>query len=80
MEIVGYVASAGSIICWIVTLIQMFQKDTVLKGILGIICGLWAFIWGWMNTAKTGQKGLMIGWTVCIIIGTAANVMAVSGS
>ncbi len=57
------------------TLVQMFQKDSVLKGILGIICGLWAFVWGWMKAEETGQKNVMIIWSVCILIGIVANLM-----
>ena len=75
MQIIAIAASLGSLICWIMTLVQMFQKDSVLKGILGIICGLWAFVWGWMKAEETGQKNVMIIWSVCILIGIVANLM-----
>ena len=45
MEILGMIAGAVSIVCWIMVLIKMFNVS-VLQGIFGIICGLWAFIWG----------------------------------
>jgi hypothetical protein len=75
VQIIAIAASLGSLICWIMTLVQMFQKDSVLKGILGIICGLWAFVWGWMKAEETGQKNVMIIWSVCILIGIVANLM-----
>ena len=77
MQILYYLASLGSFACWIVTLIAMFKGDKVLPAILGIICPLWAFIWGWMNQSKLPHNKLMIGWTVCIIIGavTASSVV-----
>jgi hypothetical protein len=75
MQIVASIAGLGSLICWVIILVQMFQKDTVLKAILGIICGLWAFIWGWMNLEKHGQKTVMIVWSLCFVIGVIANVM-----
>ena len=68
MAMLFYAAFVVSVVCWIMTLIQMFQKESVLLGILGIFCGIWAFIWGWMNTAKTGQKNIMIAWSIAWIV------------
>jgi hypothetical protein len=31
-----------------------------LKGILGVFCGLYAFIWGWMNAGRLGLKNIML--------------------
>ena len=80
MLILAYVAGIISLVCWIMTLISMFQKESVILGILGIFCPLWAFIWGWMNTAKTGQKNLMIVWTIVWIIGIIANTQVAASS
>jgi len=78
MLTVGYIASGISLICWIMTLIQMFKKAGALQGILGIICGIWAFVWGWLNVKDTNQKTLMMVWTVVILIGMVANYMGMS--
>lgn len=80
MQTIGMIASLGSLIFWIMTLIHMFKKAGALQGILGIICGLWAFIWGWLNVGETNQKGVMMAWTVCILIGVVAQSMAMSAS
>jgi hypothetical protein len=58
----------GSIICWVIVLIKIFQNDGALKGVLGILCSLFAFIWGWMNANRLGIKNIMMIWTVLIII------------
>ncbi len=73
MEILGYLASAVSLVCWIMVLIKLFDEG-VLQGILGIICGLWAFVWGWMNVGPNNQKNVMIAWTIALIVSIAANV------
>jgi hypothetical protein len=62
-----YIAAAISVVCWIIVLIRMF-KHSVLHGILGLICSLYAFIWGWMN-ASAGLKNVMLLWTIAIVIG-----------
>jgi hypothetical protein len=63
----SYIAAGISVVCWILVLVQMF-KQSVGKGIIGLICGLYAFIWGWMNSSL-GLKNIMLIWTVAIILG-----------
>lgn len=68
MQILSIVALIAALACWIKVLIQMFKEEKVILGILGIFCGLWAFIWGWMNVAKVGQN-IMIIWTIAALLG-----------
>lgn len=68
------VAGLGSFICWIMVLIKMFQNDKPLIGILGFFCGLWAYIWGWMNASKLGLKKIMMIWTACFIVTIIAYI------
>jgi len=72
----------GSIICWIIVLIKMFKNEKPLIGVLGIFCGLWAFIWGWMKASTLGLKKTMLIWSACIgltIVGQVISGMAVAG-
>ncbi|MFK7910183.1 MAG: hypothetical protein AB8F34_06225 [Akkermansiaceae bacterium] len=66
--ILASIAGLGMLACWIMTLIKMFQNEKPLIAILGILCGLWAFIWGWMNAAKHNHKKIMLIWTVCWVV------------
>jgi hypothetical protein len=75
MVIVGYLAGAVSLICWIMVLIKMFPAEGALKGILAIICGLYAFIWGWMNASTHNLRNIMLAWTVAIIVSVIVNAM-----
>lgn len=72
MEILAVAVLIASIVCWIMVLIKMFQSN-VLYGILRIICGIWAFIWGWMNVEKAGLKKVMLVWTAAWIISLILN-------
>ena len=76
MQILNIVVSLGSLICFIIVLVKMFQNAGVLQGILGLICGIWCFIWGWMNAGKLGIKNIMLIWTVLILLNI---VLAVAG-
>jgi hypothetical protein len=67
-------ASLGSLICLIIVVVKMFQNAGAVQGIIGLICGIWAFIWGWMNAGKLGIKNLMVIWTVLILLSIILNV------
>jgi hypothetical protein len=72
------IAGLGILVCWIIVLIQMF-KTSVIHGILGLICGLYAFIWGWMHAS--GQlRTVMILWTVLAILGLVFGYRYVPGT
>jgi hypothetical protein len=71
------VVGIGSLICWILVLIKLFPAEGPLKGILGIICSLYAFIWGWMNADGQNIRKIMQIWTGCVIVGI---VCAIAGA
>lgn len=75
MIYLGYLAAIVSLICWIMVLIKMFPAEGTLKGVLAIICGLYAFIWGWMNAAKFNLRNIMIAWTIAIIVQVITSFM-----
>jgi hypothetical protein len=59
----------GCLICWIIVLIKQFQTAGPIHGIIGIItCGIWTFIWGWMNADRVGIKNIMMIWSLLIVI------------
>ena len=68
MGILVWLVLLAAFVVQILVVIKMFQTQGALHGILGLICGLYAFIWGWMNSGKLGIKNLMIIWTVLIIL------------
>ena len=73
--------SLVSLVCWVYVLIRMFKEEGAMKGIFGIICGIYAFIWGWGNasrldaadTAASGRpsaltyRTAMLVWTLCFV-------------
>jgi hypothetical protein len=73
MGILAMCVGLGSLICFIIVLIKLFQNEGALKGILGLICGLYTFIWGWMNANKLGIKNIMLIWTLLILVSLVLN-------
>jgi hypothetical protein len=82
MTILSYIAMLGSLVCWVMVLIKMFPAEGPLKGILAVICGLYAFIWGWMNAGRFGLRNVMLAWTACfvvsLVVGMAGGMSAFS--
>jgi hypothetical protein len=74
LGILGLLLWLGCIICFIIVLIKLFQTNGVLHGILGLICGLYTFIWGWINASKLNLKNIMIVWTLLIILSIVVNL------
>ncbi|MHA2402541.1 MAG: hypothetical protein ACXADH_06070 [Candidatus Kariarchaeaceae archaeon] len=55
--------------CFIYILIKLFSEEGVWRGILGIICAIYTFIWGWMNIEDERIRNIMVVWSICIVIG-----------
>ncbi len=68
---ISSIIGLGALVCWIMVLIRMF-KSGVLTGILGLVCGLYAFIWGWLHSGE-GLRNVMIIWTILIIAAIASG-------
>lgn len=63
----GLLAIVG-LIMFIVVVIKLFKTEGAIKGILGIICGIYPFIWGWVKHKKLKITRVMVLWTLCIVI------------
>lgn len=66
--------------CFIVVLVKLFQTEGPLYGILGLICGLYTLIWGWMNADKLNIKNIMLIWTGLIVGCIVLQVLAAAMS
>jgi hypothetical protein len=76
LGILGMITGLGCLVCLIMVLIKQFQNAGAVHGIIGIItCGIWAFIWGWMNASRLNIKNIMMIWTVLAIISMVLNIM-----
>ncbi len=75
MQILNILVSIGALICFIIVLIKLFKEKGALHGILGLICGLYTFIWGWIHAGRLNIKNIMMIWTILLIVGIITGVM-----
>ncbi|HVS36441.1 MAG TPA: hypothetical protein VMS17_12820 [Gemmataceae bacterium] len=76
------VAGVASLVCFILVLVQMFQRGQTglaVACIVLVFCGgigaLIAFIYGWVKSREWGLNNVMLIWTVCIVIGLVGGIM-----
>ena len=75
MSILLILILLANIACFIMVLIKLFQDKGALHGILGLICSLYTFIWGWMNAGRLNIRNIMLIWTVIIILQVILNAV-----
>jgi len=72
----GTIGSFIAFVAGVMVLVKLFQQEGALKGILGFICMLYTYIWGWQNIKKEELqlKTWMYVWTGAIILGFILNI------
>ena len=74
MMILMVAAMVVSLICWIMILVKIF-KENIGLGILGILCSLFAFIYGWVRVQEYQAKNIMLIWTIAWIVAIVAQAL-----
>lgn len=66
-------------ICAIMVLVQLYKQKGVMHAILGFICFLYTYIWGWQNIKKEELKlkNWMYGWTAALVVYILLTVLSV---
>jgi len=68
-----------SLVLFIIVLVNLFKNEGALKGILGFIFGIYAFIWGWIKHKELALTKVMVLWSV-ITVASVALVPAILAS
>ena len=78
----GSIGSFIAFICGVMVLVKLIQTEGFVKGILGLICMLYTYIWGWQNIKKEELKlkNWMYVWTAAIVLGIILNIISASMS
>ena len=71
--ILAAIVGIANLVFAIMVLIKLFQEKGVLHGILGIICLLYTFIWGWMNADRLKIRNIMIYWSIGVVLAIILN-------
>jgi hypothetical protein len=75
MRILYFIAAIVQLVCWIMVLVQIFKHQQIALGIVGIICGIVAFVYGWMKSGEWGIRNIMLVWTLAFVAQIATGAM-----
>jgi hypothetical protein len=73
--LLSLVFSIGVLICYIIVLTKLFPSEGVGKGFLAILCGLYAFTWGWQHKDEHNLQTVMLIWSVLVVLGVILNII-----
>jgi hypothetical protein len=84
-QVLGSIGSIGFLICYVLFIVQMFQRGATTPAIIFLVLllccgvgGLLAFIYGWIKNKEWGITNLMTIWTVCLVLLIIGSVLAPS--
>ena len=69
MAVLSGLVGLANLVLFIMVLVKLFQEEGVGKGILGIICSIYTFIWGWMKHKELDLTKIMTAWSILLVIG-----------
>ncbi|MDP0492470.1 MAG: hypothetical protein Q7Q71_15595 [Verrucomicrobiota bacterium JB023] len=61
-------AGLGSLGCSLIVLFAIFTREGVALGMVGLLCNLVAFVWGWSKAESYGLRRVMMVWTSCLVL------------
>jgi hypothetical protein len=79
LQLIGGLCGIASLVCYILVIVQMFQRGQTglaVACLVLLLCGIgWliAFIVGWMNANAWGIQKIMMIWTACFVVGAVCN-------
>ena len=62
------ILSIAFVVIYFIVLIKLFKTEGALKGILGFLCGLYTFIWGWLKHKELQMTKMMTVWSIILIV------------
>lgn len=86
LYLVALVVGIGSLVCFVLVVMQMFKHDQAGLGVACIVLifcgigGLIAFVYGWIKNKEWNLQKVMLAWTVCIVVGVLVNIVLMAGS
>jgi hypothetical protein len=61
-------------------LFKLFQKEGFVKALMGFICMLYTFYWGWQNRMEQNLTNVMWAWVAGIVLSVIGGVLAGMGA
>ena len=75
MSALFYLAGVVQFVCFIIVVVKIFQAGNIGIGVVSILCGLVAFVYGWVKANELDVQKIMLVWTIALVAQIAIGVM-----
>jgi len=75
MSALFYLAGVVQFVCFIIVVVKIFQAGNIGIGVVSILCGLVAFVYGWVKANELDAQKIMLVWTIALVAQIAIGVM-----
>jgi hypothetical protein len=66
LQLINGIVGLASLVLAIIVLIKLYNAEGAGQAVLGLICGLYLFFWGWKNADRLGFTKEMNWWKLCV--------------
>ncbi len=66
--IVVIILAIVQLVTFIMVLIRLFKNEGIFKGILGILCSIYTFVWGWIKHRELQLTKIMLVWSCALVL------------
>lgn len=82
LDILQIVLSLGSLVCFVLVVVKMFQNNQTNLGIVSLVLllccgigGLVAFVFGWVKSKEWNILPVMLAWTLLTVVSLVLTVI-----
>lgn len=80
ISLISILVGLGSFVCFVIVLIKLFSAEGIWKGLLGLICGLYALYWGYTNREQQKLQTVISVWAILIALNIILGIYLQGGS
>lgn len=80
LQLVNGLLGLASLAFAIIVLIKLYNAEGAGQMVLGLICGLYLFIWGWKNAPRLGFVKEMNAWKLCLLAQVVVVILFIVAS
>jgi len=77
LQLISGIVGLASLVLAIIVLIKLYNTEGAGQAVLGLICGLYLFYWGWKNADRLAFTKEMNWWKLCVAAQIALMVLSV---
>ena len=75
LQLINGIVGLASFVLMVMVLIRLYKAEGTGQAVLGLICGLYTFFWGWKNADRLGFTKEMNWWKLAVLAQVVVMVL-----